>query len=449
MQIKKRIGVLKDKEISTDKNLVDLAQWRQESDNPKRYALHVEYDQGAPTGVIIHPPFLVRLLRNAFRSFPGAIFGKSFVSIDEPYALFYHHWDEILGLAKYEVVQDNRLEKQPDIEAVQLLYQEYGQRDHEKIRQNIELNAIGFEDLWALYRPCTILYSLDSFNEPQLYYTLGHRYKRVFVSSTSDYEERCTVDCWHVTWDESVKMLTRTSKSINITEFRGTGMITSLQLYPLAFYPGSPKVSKADLENVLEERCKLWKDSVSSDPTCYEYSRPVQWITNDPSNGRHRVEDELEPVAFLTPSAKAVPVSAHAGRVILDQTSTNVYEIGRNIEKPHTIQGILNDEYGDFDAHPPSKEFTKLQAQLCPSFLAAFSLKMNRWCLLLIDHLMKTMWNTGATEHLVMEQKQKTRLQGLVTQHSRDEEKIMGDGIDSKGRVSTAPIVLVPINFSQ
>ena len=102
------------------------------------------------------------------------------------------------------------------------------------------------------------------------------------------------------------------------------------------------------------------------------------------------------------------------------------------------LGGGFDDIYVDFDHVPPYKEFTELQAQLCPSTVNCCVLRTKKWFVVTVPNLHPVEWSTAAFKHLVLEDSIKEMLKGLVEQHKKNKslKRIMSDVIPSKGEVT-------------
>jgi hypothetical protein len=103
-------------------------------------------------------------------------------------------------------------------------------------------------------------------------------------------------------------------------------------------------------------------------------------------------------------------------------------------ELPMVSDG-LNPEYIHFDNFSPREEFTSLQAQLCPSSVSCCALKSRKWYNISVSKIGEVNWAKEALDHLVLDQKTKSMLLGLVQRHRKNKDEILSDVIPSKGKV--------------
>lgn len=95
----------------------------------------------------------------------------------------------------------------------------------------------------------------------------------------------------------------------------------------------------------------------------------------------------------------------------------------------------LTAEHVSFDNFSAGGEFTSLQAQLCPSSVSGCSLKSRKWYNICVSRIESVDWAKQAWDHLVLEQKTKSMLLGLVQRHRKNKDEILSDVIPSKGKV--------------
>lgn len=96
----------------------------------------------------------------------------------------------------------------------------------------------------------------------------------------------------------------------------------------------------------------------------------------------------------------------------------------------------LDNEYQHFDNFQKDKEFSGLQAQLCPSTAYCYAVKSQMWYVIAISRTEEVNWQGEETlKQLVLEENTKKMLISLVRQHQVNKEKVLSDIIPSKGKV--------------
>ncbi len=110
----------------------------------------------------------------------------------------------------------------------------------------------------------------------------------------------------------------------------------------------------------------------------------------------------------------------------------------RDVEYENGVVGTgLSHDHVIFDDFQKEKDFSSLQAQLCPSSVICYAIDTHAWFRITISRITDVDWATDALNHLVLEKLQtKEILVRLVQQHKNNKDKILGDVIKSKGKVS-------------
>ena len=94
-----------------------------------------------------------------------------------------------------------------------------------------------------------------------------------------------------------------------------------------------------------------------------------------------------------------------------------------------------DNSYIDFDEYSKDEKFSTLQAQVATPTVVCFSIDRELWFSIDVQSLSPVEWRKTAFDHLVLDKSSKDLLKGLVEQHKKNEEKLMGDVIESKGMV--------------
>jgi hypothetical protein len=103
-------------------------------------------------------------------------------------------------------------------------------------------------------------------------------------------------------------------------------------------------------------------------------------------------------------------------------------------ERP-IIESGYDPRYAICDTHADDKEFSPLQALLCPSTINCLCMASKRWYQVSIANLSPVMWSTTAIDALVMEEKKKKIIRSLVAEHRKNSNKVIDDFIVGKGKV--------------
>jgi hypothetical protein len=105
------------------------------------------------------------------------------------------------------------------------------------------------------------------------------------------------------------------------------------------------------------------------------------------------------------------------------------------LEEGVVQQASLSTAYAHFDAHPPEKAFSSLQAQLAPAVVHVLALSSQTQYLAALSNLSEVNWARESFESLVLEQSKKNLLRSLVDQHYFTKISVGHDFIDGKGKV--------------
>ncbi len=110
--------------------------------------------------------------------------------------------------------------------------------------------------------------------------------------------------------------------------------------------------------------------------------------------------------------------------------------VGESDKEPPILVELPDDIEGARENIPPSKPFSNLQAQLCPSEVYCCAPRTGTWYDITIANLEPVAWQKDAIESLVLEDKTKQTLCELVEEHKRGRlEGVLTDFIRNKGQV--------------
>ena len=332
-----------------------------------------------------------------------------------------------------------------DFNALTRFYDKWVNPIHEKIRNMIAQGAIRFDAIWALFKPGELLYSRDDFDEPCLFVISacefrGARYAtvdfldKIFGNTPRD---RFVVDAWANVWDGATKTFSRQNKTFVIHAFPGTRPITSLEIYPTAFYKAKDGTDGATLCQEMERRGRLWKDLVSGKPCCKYYDGPAKEMTpalivgviyEEPRNLNARVIVDQD-------GYKLQAKSEAAGFDEIMKPMRKMFS-GMSGKELAVSLGGYTDKFVDFDGYAKDRDFTTLQAQVCPSTVHCYEFLTRRWYAVTMGpkRLKDVEWEKAALDHLVLDEQIKGMLHGLVEQHKKNSARVIRDVIQGKGK---------------
>ncbi len=205
------------------------------------------------------------------------------ISFDFPYVPLYFHYHEVIKSAKRELDSSSRSFDNKEAAALQLWYERWVLPAHTKIQETIKTGWITYEDIWALFRPGDIVFSLDKFKQPRLYFIAATALRNnsgladlppiPFFSSFQ--KRRFALELGFINWDSSIQMFKREKRTESIAAFSGSRRVTDLEFYPLQFYKDGNRQAIDELLADLQQRGHQWKTLVSEAPTCMHHNGPA------------------------------------------------------------------------------------------------------------------------------------------------------------------------------
>ena len=218
-----------------------------------------------PFEVRILSPFVRRLFEEVVPRYPQITYASAYIAMPRPYDPMFHHFDEMKARAKDILPKDG--ENAEDFEVLEKWYSKNLKANFDLIRGNIRHGLVRFEDLWAIFRPQSLLQCRDPFNEPQLNVVIDSRVER----SAWHFEnvDVCYVEFWWVQWDRAAQVFTRYYRAESIKGFDGTRKILSLPVYPLNHSSQIDTTdNNSDILNHVRSRGEQYRQLVSVSSTC-------------------------------------------------------------------------------------------------------------------------------------------------------------------------------------
>jgi hypothetical protein len=103
-------------------------------------------------------------------------------------------------------------------------------------------------------------------------------------------------------------------------------------------------------------------------------------------------------------------------------------------KRRRSVAEIDNRKEYSWDELPIATELTDEQARLCPPVIGCFGVKSKEFFTVSVEKLEEVDWDMDAMEGLVLHDKKKSMLKGLVSHHySPQSQKLKGDIIAGKG----------------
>jgi hypothetical protein len=174
---------------------------------------------------------------------------------------------------------------------------------HERVRASLDEANARFDNLWAVFKPGDLLYTLDDFEEPHLF-VIGASTFRGRKYGANDFEnllsrggsasagasERFIIDAWTVKWKGSNKVFSREVQTFKINFFAGTRAVSSFKIYPIRYYKDGDTEMQQELLDTLEHRGFMWAQMISHEPVSKHHDGPAREINH--AFGRTEVDEE-------------------------------------------------------------------------------------------------------------------------------------------------------------
>ncbi|KAI0428544.1 P-loop containing nucleoside triphosphate hydrolase protein [Xylaria sp. FL1042] len=358
------------------------------------YALVIKrtFEQGSPkkTNLTVNSPHVLKAFRDVIRSYDPVVSDfNSPLSLQEPFSMLVHCWDELDEYRKALCHTDAR--GHLDLLFEFMNHELKSDRDHAlKMTQK---GQISFKHAWFIYRPGDILYT-EVMDEPWL-----------LVCKKAVYEDHPQDGPYleiHAAYTDHNGIIVGNAKHVvrllqkEIFPQENPVAITGLSIYPRKFAP---------IRDSLERRLKARGEkflALKDGSTC-RYDGQAKWLKPPPYD-------------FYDPSdckfrGVWLPYT-ETGRVILDRKT-----FGEEQRMSH-INITL--------AEP--------KPWLCPPYTMGFSIGRKQWASLLVENIHDAGWTPNTWDTLVLPEKEKTLLRSLVTSHAysdapRDQTQQKGKGL--------------------
>ncbi|KAJ3559656.1 hypothetical protein NPX13_g9503 [Xylaria arbuscula] len=342
------------------------------------------------TSLTVNSPHILKAFRDVIRSYEPVVSDfTSSVTLESPFAMLGHYWDELDEYRKALCDTDGR-------KHLNLLY-EFMERelgsDRNAALKMIQKGQISFQHAWLIYRPGDILYQ-EFMGEPWLLVCK----KAVYEQNPEDgpYLE---IHCVYT--DDNGTTVGEATEEKRLwqrpTFPQGSAVpITALSIYPRKFAPAGDSLErrlKARGEKflALKDRSTVRYDGLAN------YLKPPPFEFYDPSDCKFR--------GVWLPYTET-------GRVILDRKT-----FGEEQRMSHVKVKL---------AEP--------KPWLCPPYTLGYAPSQKRWVRLLVQNIQDAAWTPNVWDTLVLPEKEKRLLRSLVTSHQysdnpRDQAQQKGKGL--------------------
>ena len=333
-------------------------------------------DGSKKTSLTVNSPHILKAFRDVIRSYDPVVSDfTSSLSLEAPFTMLVHYWDELDEYRKALCDTDGR--KHLDL-LFEFMDRELSS-DRSRALKMIQKGQVSFQDAWVIYRPGDILYQ-EFMGEPWLLVCKKAVYEQ-------HHEDGPYLEIHAVYTDDNgttVGEATQTKRLLQRLIFpQGSAVpITGLAIYPRKFAPAGDSLErrlKARGEKflALKDRSTVRYDGLA------EYLKPPPFEFYDPSDCKFR--------GVWLPYTET-------GRVILDRKT-----FGEEQRMSHIKVKV---------AEP--------KPWLCPPYTIGYAPSQKRWVRLQIQNIHDAGWAPNSWDTLVLPEKEKRFLRSLVTSTNRN-----------------------------
>lgn len=285
-------------------DIIDQADWQTmvpEKDFITKYVAVIKDGGDGREQVTLYSPYIQKVFRAVIRYFPEVYVERRSISFSYPYAPFYYYIDKMQEYVEADKDEDAKREDWHDFR--KHFYDTDVGPLHDQVRASLDEENVRFDNLWAVFKPGDMLYTLDDFDEAHLF-VIGASTFRGRKYGADDFEnmiwrggsasagssERFVIDAWTVTWKGSSKVFSRTVKTFTINFFAGTRAVSSFKIYPIQYHQSGDAEAREQLLDGLEQRGRLWAQLVSREPVSKHHDGPAREVNH--TFGRLKIEEE-------------------------------------------------------------------------------------------------------------------------------------------------------------
>ncbi|KAK3322629.1 P-loop containing nucleoside triphosphate hydrolase protein, partial [Apodospora peruviana] len=351
-----------------------------EQDLKREYALviHEVYDkkhERVNTIVGVNSPFILKAFRDVVGSHPtvASDFQRP-VELESPFQMLVHHWDKLDAYRNETDDDDVRMH-------LHLLFDfmnaELGQ-DRERILGMVQKRQISFKATWAIFVPGELIICADS----------GHPWLlRCTKTAYEEYNNRGPVcHVYGQYTDFNGEIFGDAEHQIDLIQKRSFGgdnpaNITDLGIYPFKFWEG-------DHEKLQKRLTERGRKMLEIRGACFKYYNGIAKYLKTPPYDYYDSDLDLR-AGYWIPFLET-------GRIVLDRVLC---------EKETYLART------DVKVNPDS------EIMLCPPFALGYSPTRKVWARYFIDSLSEIDWKPSPWESLMLPDRQKRILKGLVECH--------------------------------
>ncbi|KAI0409525.1 P-loop containing nucleoside triphosphate hydrolase protein [Xylaria palmicola] len=385
---------IKDGVPKSEHILKPFAEYSNQSED-SAYALIIKrtYEQGEPkkTVLTVNSPYILKSFRDVIRSYePVPSDFTSPVTLQGPFAMLVHYWDELDEYRQALPHADDR--KHLDL-LFNFMDHELGS-DRNSALKMIQKGQIAFKNAWMIYRPGDILYR-EFMDEPWLLLCK----KAVYEDNPDDgpYLEIHAVYTDHNgTIVGDAARLTTLQQRVDFPQENPVA-ITGLSTYPRKFVP---------VGDSLERRLKARGERFLAMKDCstFRYNGQAEWLKPPPFDFYDSSGCKFRGVWLPY---------AETGRVVLDR---------KTFGEEHKMADVR-------------VKLAEPKPWLCPPYTIGYSLSLKKWARFSIQNIQcDAGWRPNTWDTLILPEKEKKLLRSLVTSHRysenpRDQTQQKGKGL--------------------
>jgi hypothetical protein len=295
-------------------------------ENHDRYPIQIEEEQEDPTDLIrvirerysqtkeienfaIYSEPLVKIIQDVAVFYPGVNLHSNPLFITRPFSLLFH---------TLPALREHAQEKRNDDEASDALRDQLLPKCDEMFAKLFESFRCAFAAgdvfylaLGALFRPGSLLLSVDALNQQQLFMCIVGRYGTIHGTSPNEAQIRSDsefkITTWALSWNPSACCINRKILEFGIPFFSGTRKIKGLPLYPFdIFADGEGQIR---VKEVLIARGRRWAQLLSGKPSCWMHEGLHIPLVVDFESAHYRPESDERPRTSLVSPAKCYGLS--------------------------------------------------------------------------------------------------------------------------------------------
>ena len=204
------------------------------------------------------------------KGYPTVTYAKTYLAIIEPYEPMFFYYDDMKAWA---VENPPVADEEDDEKAFTLWYEKNLRPVYSMIQSAIDEGFVRFDDLWAIFRPKDLVFTVDDFGQPCISVAISSTTENTWNGRSGRSERIFLLEIWWVQWDRTSQTFTRAYREMRIDYYAGSRQITSLPVYPFSYHSGEIVVhgEKKKLMDHLEDRGRKYQGLASVQSVCMHH----------------------------------------------------------------------------------------------------------------------------------------------------------------------------------